>query len=302
MDYGKRSDSKDSRGGGQNNLSSLTGIGRGLQTDWKSKASIVNLFGLQRKDGSLLPAGFFQQCGDAGKKAFTLAEVLITLGIIGIVAAMTLPALVGNYKKKQTVTQLQKVYTVLNQALRQSEADNESSLYWDTSKGTQAYFTEYWKPYLKIIKYCTEAGGPEECNYTSRTPWYRADGRRDAYNVAIDSNRVASILSDGTFVSILTSSGYGSQEGSSDENGNIIGNTGGIDSRIIVDLNASKMPNTFGRDVFLLQRVAGKGVMPYGYNEDDDTVDENCSKNGSGFMCAAKLMRSGWDMEDDYPW
>ena len=74
------------------------------------------------------------------------------------------------------------------------------------------------------------------------------------------------------------------------------------DPRIIVDLNASKTPNKFGRDTFLLQRVAGKGVMPYGYNEDDDTVNDNCSKTGSGFMCAAKLMREGWDMKDDYPW
>ena len=40
--------------------------------------------------------------------AFTLAEVLITLGIIGIVAAMTLPALVGKYQKVQTVNQLKK--------------------------------------------------------------------------------------------------------------------------------------------------------------------------------------------------
>lgn len=42
------------------------------------------------------------------KKAFTLAEVLITLGIIGVVAAMTLPTLVGEYQKKQTATQLKK--------------------------------------------------------------------------------------------------------------------------------------------------------------------------------------------------
>ncbi|MBS5801473.1 MAG: type II secretion system protein [Brachyspira sp.] len=44
-------------------------------------------------------------------KAFTLAEVLITLGIIGVVAAMTLPTLINSYKKQQTVTHLQKVYT-----------------------------------------------------------------------------------------------------------------------------------------------------------------------------------------------
>ncbi|MBP3923664.1 type II secretion system protein [bacterium] len=50
------------------------------------------------------------------KHAFTLAEVLITLGIIGIVAAMTLPSLVQKYKEKQRVTQLKKAYSVLNQA------------------------------------------------------------------------------------------------------------------------------------------------------------------------------------------
>lgn len=42
------------------------------------------------------------------KRAFTLAEVLITLGIIGVVAALTLPSVITNYQKKQTVEQLKK--------------------------------------------------------------------------------------------------------------------------------------------------------------------------------------------------
>lgn len=50
------------------------------------------------------------------KKAFTLAEVLITLGIIGIVAAMTLPALIQKNNEKQTVVKLKKVYSILQQA------------------------------------------------------------------------------------------------------------------------------------------------------------------------------------------
>ena len=47
-------------------------------------------------------------------RAFTLAEVLITLGIIGVVAALTLPTLISNYKKQTYVTGLQKAYSVLN--------------------------------------------------------------------------------------------------------------------------------------------------------------------------------------------
>ena len=57
--------------------------------------------------------------------AFTLAEVLITLGIIGVVAAMTLPSLIANYKEKQTIIALKKFYTTLGQAVARSQVDNE---------------------------------------------------------------------------------------------------------------------------------------------------------------------------------
>ena len=63
------------------------------------------------------------------KAAFTLAEVLITLGIIGIVAAMTMPMIVENTKKQQTVVQLKKAYSVLSQAVELSELDNGSCEY-----------------------------------------------------------------------------------------------------------------------------------------------------------------------------
>ena len=56
--------------------------------------------------------------------------MLVTLGIIGVVAAITLPNIVVNYKKKQTVTQLKKVYSVLSQAYEMSKSENESSEYW----------------------------------------------------------------------------------------------------------------------------------------------------------------------------
>lgn len=62
------------------------------------------------------------------KKAFTLAEVLITLGIIGVVAALTIPTLVNNYRKKQFETGLKKEYSVLLQALDMYKQDNETPL------------------------------------------------------------------------------------------------------------------------------------------------------------------------------
>ena len=42
-------------------------------------------------------------------KAFTLAEVLVTLGIVGVIAAMTIPMLITNYQKRLTLTRLKKL-------------------------------------------------------------------------------------------------------------------------------------------------------------------------------------------------
>lgn len=58
------------------------------------------------------------------KRSFTLAEVLITLGIIGVVAAMTLPALIHKQNEKADVVRLKKVYSMLNQALLAEISEN----------------------------------------------------------------------------------------------------------------------------------------------------------------------------------
>ena len=82
--------------------------------------------------------------------AFTLAEVLITLGVIGVVAAVTLPVLVQKYNNHIVETRLKKVYTVMNQAILMSEAKNGSREYWNFSD------PNFWKtnfaPYLKVVK------------------------------------------------------------------------------------------------------------------------------------------------------
>lgn len=102
-----------------------------------------------------------------GQKGFTLAEVLITLGIIGVVAAMTLPTLVQNYKNHVVETRLAKFYSVMNQAVKMAEVDyGDKKIWWDDLKvefdedgnpleGTsdsEKWFRKYLAPYLKITK------------------------------------------------------------------------------------------------------------------------------------------------------
>jgi prepilin-type N-terminal cleavage/methylation domain-containing protein len=91
------------------------------------------------------------------RKAFTLAEVLITLGIIGIVATLTIPGLIANYKKKETVTRLKKAYSTMAQAIQLSEVDNGDAASWsyppfrDFDK-TEEFVNQYILPYFKYLK------------------------------------------------------------------------------------------------------------------------------------------------------
>lgn len=98
------------------------------------------------------------------KFAFTLAEVLITLGVIGVVAAITIPGLITSYNKKITETRLAKFYSVFNQAIRLSVAENGDvdtwDEYWDNNgtvtggqenqTGVEQAFDTYLRPYMQI--------------------------------------------------------------------------------------------------------------------------------------------------------
>lgn len=115
---------------------------------------------------------------------FTLAEVLITLGIIGVVAAMTLPALVQNYKEKETVARVKKFYSAFSQAyqmailehgtmdnwgledsqmveIKDEDSDDEDAVRKVHSEASVEQYDKFFqimKPYLKNIKYEKNTG------------------------------------------------------------------------------------------------------------------------------------------------
>ncbi|MDR1167926.1 MAG: type II secretion system GspH family protein [Heliobacteriaceae bacterium] len=80
--------------------------------------------------------------------AFTLAEVLITLGIIGVVASLTMPALIANHRKIVVETHLKRFYSNMNQAIKLSEVDNGDKKEWAFT-GDIDWYNKYLAPYLK---------------------------------------------------------------------------------------------------------------------------------------------------------
>ena len=83
---------------------------------------------------------------------FTLAEVLVTLGIIGVVSAMTVPTLMQNYQRQSYVTQLHKVYNEVSQAMVQYQNDRNALNLNEAGLNSQAAFDAMVPQYLKLFK------------------------------------------------------------------------------------------------------------------------------------------------------
>lgn len=111
------------------------------------------------------------------KPSFTLAEVLVTLGIIGIVAAMTLPSIVGSWKKKTVEARLKKFYSTVNQAIMLSEVKNGPKEYWECLASIcdnkipkadyKKWYNRYFNDFLNTIhvEHFTDAGGANTAAY-----------------------------------------------------------------------------------------------------------------------------------------
>lgn len=229
------------------------------------------------------------------RPAFTLAEVLITLGIVGIVAAMTLPALVGNYQKKQTAMQLKKVYTILQQTTQRAEADFESLEYWNFNTSPIAFSNLYIKPYYKIIQDYDNTTFPADykifCN---------SSNTKDCMGYGAFRNSSRFIITDGTLLAFHSYITQNSEKG-------------GV--TIIIDINGFKKPNRYGRDVFMFTIQPKGGVLPYGVGQmagdtTERTYDRHFLMAGEGWrackidgiFCAAVIMTDNWEIKDDYPW
>lgn len=89
------------------------------------------------------------------KKGFTLAEVLITIGIIGTISALTIPVLISNHRKNVVATKLKKFYSVMSQAVTMSEIENGPSSEWimnfQSYKDAITFYNTYLDKFLSKI-------------------------------------------------------------------------------------------------------------------------------------------------------
>lgn len=213
-------------------------------------------------------------------KAFTLAEVLITLLIIGVVASIVVPNLLNDTKDAELNTALKKVYGELSLATKQIIFDNGGTfvdiLEYDTDReGLRNAYT----PHLNFIKSCTLAR-TEGCWHPLSVDggtWKQLNG------ASTDSSTVGTglLLNNGALINFVALS-----KNCSDSSAYYLKPI--VCGRIIIDVNGFKAPNITGKDIFYFNILSNK-LEPWGV---PDSYSQICSPSTGGIYCtASKLMQ-----------
>ena len=211
------------------------------------------------------------------KAGFTLAEVLITLVIIGIIAALTIPNLLQKYQEQATVKKVQKFYSNLSNAyslaIKENGPANEWGLVINSEESAIKVYELIFKPYFKIAKDC----GTTNIGNCITNDYYKY---RDNTNARKGNGRVyyKIALEDGTAVWFRSGSGNTRAE-----------------IYIYFDVNGVKGPNVYGEDLFVFF-IAKDKVFPSGNKSGEYSIYPfvpYCTNKSYGYGCTAWVIYKG---------
>ena len=176
------------------------------------------------------------------RMAFTLAEVLIALTVIGIVASLTVPSLISSVNDQQLKVAWKKEFSVLNQASLQMMKDTGGTLGSNFTGSTD--MKNQYAQYLNVTKTCDAGQSFGNCWHTS---WKYGNNATD-----VDGNYGGIILSDGAML-LLWSLGNCTWSISTPK----------ACGWIKIDVNGVKGPNIDGKDIFAVAIYDNK-IQPFG--------------------------------------
>ena len=214
------------------------------------------------------------------KAAFTLAEVLITLAIIGIVAAITIPSIVNTYKEKQTVTALKKNYSVLNNAFNLAIAEYGDISQWNSKEVIMSYeqngdekvpvietVMDIEDRLIKFLNIAVDCGYEAKGCFDNTYKKLSGENERDFENLP----RYRKLfLNDGSLIAIQ---GYLLVD-------KYVG-------ELWLDVNGKKGPNTTGKDLFLFG-ITTRGLTPYNqeFVVSQPLSNTSCKIDSDGYNCS----------------
>jgi len=216
------------------------------------------------------------------KSAFTLAEVLITLVVIGVVAALTIPTAISKYKEKEKQAKVKKAYSTIANAMTRVKASGGDYVFTVTAGNDmnvmKDWFNTYLRPYLSISKVCYDSPG---C-------WNSGTKNMDGSQVGIGRGAacINFILNDGTTIGIddFDSSTIWDRWG--------VRISPGVSMAIYFDINGGKGPNVVGEDVFVAIFANDVGVKPAYIDKTQSEREQDCSPTGTGASCILKYLQN----------
>ena len=214
--------------------------------------------------------------------AFTLAEVLITLGIIGIVAALTIPNLSKSWEEKAIISKYKKMYSTLATAFNMAIQEHGEPQYWDVPDKTS--LLQIIEPYLNVSEKCYGKPGCISLgDYVSLTGEDRYGNLY--YNTAYPKLR----LNGGFGVALMYDFHPGCEYNVCVVINGTINNKKGLDYK-----------NRLGKDHFHFV-LTKQGLFPDGYSVKDEDLKIACNKtnlqadtlnkNTNGSFCGTWIQR-----------
>ncbi len=223
------------------------------------------------------------------KHGFTLAEVLITLGIIGVVAAMTIPTLITKIQKAQIESLLKENCTNIAQTMRMAENDDVETIpIIQTTQGMKDWYSIYIAPYMKVEQVCFQQAG---CWHNSgivktlngATPYWQSK-----YGMGYE------------FTFKTAKGAYYSLDGFNASNAwSIFGvKTTQTTLEFYFDVNGNKKPNIIGKDIYIMVYDPNRdALLPAGYDKSKEEIENNCL-SGDGYWCLAYVKSNNWKIDD----
>ena len=250
-------------------------IGLSFSKNFRTKLNAFTLF--KGADAKIAKGKYLQ--------GFTLAEVLITLGIIGIVAAMTLPSVIGNAQKEATAAEVKKFYNTINNAIVRAMVDYGDVDLWMPERKNNTYednvnfLKTYILPYIKYTKY--EPLKPD-------SQFVAVKLQHGMFSFAIDGNGgdIGYYVNGKREVSTRTYFQFQFNKANGQD----------IDGNDIKRLNNKTLvePYTFKWD----GRYESLKSTDYGWG----CNKANKGKAGQFGYCAKILQLNNWQFPKDYPW
>ena len=221
------------------------------------------------------------------KRAFTMAEVLITIGIIGVVAAMTIPGLIADKRRTELYNQLQVAYSLISQALTRMSADIEYPVL-----PSNYQLRTFKKEYIKYFE------SPIDCEWGGVHATSNSQLCAGGSEVTGEDG-IISQLSDSYSTYNKSSSSIDAKKIDDGQfalkNGMLIMIENLYKIYITVDVNGvGKSPNTWGHDLFTFQLMDDGRLLPMGAEGTDYNYEDYCSKTSNdklnGIGCTYKAL------------